>query len=109
MLHVPYFSLRQLKLGNTVSLTQVGFPTNGTTVPDIDLLSGLVASRDFRELAHVTYFTSASFLTINPVEAGRLTLLDLFHFMGLVISAERTICLEFHWHFHDGFTDYTDY
>jgi len=109
VLHVPYFSLRQLKLCNTVSLTQVGFPTNGTAVPDIDLLGRLVATGDFRELAHVTYLTSASLLAINPVETGRLALLDLFHLMCLVISAERTICLEFHWHLHDVFTECTDY
>ena len=100
MLHVPYFSLRQLELGNPVAFPQVGFPAGCTAVPDVDLLCGLVATRDLRELAHVAHFTSTCFLAVDPVETGRLALLDLLHLMDLMTSAKRTVCFEFHWHLH---------
>ncbi len=105
MLLVPCFSLRQLELGNPVTFAKVRFSAHCAAVPDVDLLRGLVATRDFRELAHVAYFSSASLLAVDPVEAGCFALLDLFHFMDLVIPAKRTVCFEFHWHLHDDFTD----
>jgi hypothetical protein len=37
------------------------------------------------------------------VETGGLGLLDLLHFMGLVIPAEWAVGFEFYWHFHDIF------
>ena len=45
----------------------------------------------------------------DPVEAGRLALLDLLHLMDLVTPAKRTVCFEFHWHLHVVFTELTGY
>ena len=109
MLLVPCFSLRQLELGNPVAFPQVGFPAGCAAVPDVNLLCGLVATRDLRELAHVAHFTSPSLLAVDPVEAGRLALLDLLHLMDLVTPAKRTVCFEFHWHLHVVFTELTGY
>ena len=81
------------------------FPAGSTAVPDIDFLRGLVATRDFSEFSHVAHFASACLLAVNPVEAGRLALLDLLHFVDLVTPAKRTVSFEFHWHLHDVFTE----
>ena len=66
------------------------FPQVVQRYPDVNLLCGLIATRDLRELADVAHFTSPSLLAVDPVEDGCLALLDLLHLMDLVTKQDAT-------------------
>ena len=96
-----YRSLRQFKLRDTVTLAQVCLSTGDTAVPDVDLLRRLVAAGHFAEFAHVAHHAPAPLLAVDPVKMAYFAFLYFHDFMDLVVPAERAVCLEFGWHFHD--------
>lgn len=81
-------------------MSQMSLMTSYTAVSYVDLLGRLVASRNLGKFAHVTDSATAGFLTVDPVEAGGLPLLDLLNLVLLVTATKRAVCLEFRWHLH---------
>jgi hypothetical protein len=77
------------------------FSADRAAVPYIKLLGGLITARYLVEFAHVADGASPCLLPINPVQVEGFPLFDLLDLMDLVFSAERTVCPEFTWHFHE--------
>lgn len=79
----------------------MGFSALFAPVTHVDLLGRLVSSRNFTEFTTVTNIAAACFLTVNPVETGRLAFLYPLNLVLGVFPAVWAVGVKFYWFLHE--------
>jgi hypothetical protein len=78
----------------------MGFSASEASIPNVNFFGRFVAPWNLGEFAHVAHCSPACFLSVDPMEAGRLSFLYFLDLVHLVNSAKGAVSLEFRWHFH---------
>ena len=94
-------SLHQIELASPKARTVMGLLASIAAVAQVQPLDGLVAARNFRELALISYSIGPQLLPRDMSHRGSPAFSHPLHRLGGVLFAERTVSVKLFWHLHN--------